>query len=315
MSRPDFSISCRSVRGGAIAIVVGASATLAGCDSCKETPRTQPEPEAGAPTASTAVNVLPVPSGSVAAAVNPGNLPAYRGPTGSVEGFVLVKGDPSPDAPTLDFSKCPSAAPNYKRLFREGPARQDGTRPVADAVVAVIGYSGFFLPEQREAKRLTFADCDFPTHAVTLTFGQRLEVENKTRLVFAPMLEEAPSPALMVAPPELRGDPVRIYAPRPGHFTLTDRMGAGYLKTHVYVLLHPLHTVSSVEGKYRIDGVPVGKLEVHARLPQIQAETKQAVEITADAVAKVDLTLTYTAPKALPDAGVRDAGKPEPKIH
>jgi hypothetical protein len=294
--------------------VVGASATLFGCDSCKETPKVQTE--AAAPPASTAVNVLPIPSASVAKMVNPGNLPAYSGPTGSVEGTVLIKGDPPPDLEGLDFSKCPSAAPQYKKLFREVAGPKEGARPVADAVVAVIGYSGFFVPEKNEAKKITFAECDFPTHSITLTFGQRLEVENKTRMVFAPALEEAPSPALMIAPPELRGDPVRIYAPKPGHYTLVDRMGATYLKTHVYVMLHPLHAVSSVEGKYRIDGVPVGKLEVHARLPQIQVEAKQPVEIAAGVVQKVDLVLEYKAPAAVPDAGVTaDAGKREPKIH
>ena len=66
-------------------------------------------------------NALPIPSASVAAAVNPGDLPVYSGPTGIVEGTILVRGPDSPDVPDLNVHNCPAALDTYGKLFRAGP--------------------------------------------------------------------------------------------------------------------------------------------------------------------------------------------------
>jgi hypothetical protein len=76
--------------------------------------------------------------------------------------------------------------------------------------------------------------------------------------------------------------------------------------------------VSDLLGHYRIDGVPVGKVSVTARLPQVHEEAGQNdVEILAGVVKKIDLTLKYSATAA--DAGMarkgHDGGAPQPIIH
>jgi hypothetical protein len=257
-------------------------------------------------TATTPVNALPIPSASIAAAVNPKGLPAYDGPVGSIEGTVYVTGSPAPDAVGVDFSSCPSGANVYKKLFREGPALPSGARPVADALVGVTGYTAF-VAEQAPAVTLKFDDCSWGTRTVALTFGQRIELVNATRTIVAPTLDQAPSPALMVVAPEGRGDPVKIYPPHPGYFTMTDKIGATYSKVDVYVLLFPLHAVTSTVGHYRIDGIPIGKVDVSARLRAIGQEASQKVDVLAGVVQKVDLTLKYQPAKEAPptDAGTK----------
>ena len=79
--------------------------------------------------------------------LNPQHLPVYSGPTGSVEGTILVIGPAAPDV-KIDTKQCPAALDTYGKLFREGtPAAPNGPRPLADAVVIAVGYSGYYIPE------------------------------------------------------------------------------------------------------------------------------------------------------------------------
>ena len=299
------------------ATILGALALIAGVGSgCRDDAKGVPSSGAdagsavassSAPMSTTPVNALPIPSASVAAAVNPKGLPAYDGPVGSIEGTVYISGDSPPDVSGVNFSTCPSGAGVYKKLFREGPALPSGARPVADALVGVTGYTAF-VPEQASAITLKFDDCSWGTRTVAMTFGQRLELTNATKTIVAPTLDQAPSPALMIVPPEGKGDPVKIYPPHPGYFTMTDKIGATYSKVDVYVLLFPFHAVTTVAGHYRIDGIPVGKVEVSARLRAIGQEASQKVEVLAGVVQKADLTLKYQTPKEPADVG------PRPKI-
>lgn len=223
-------------------------------------------------------------------------LPPYNGPTGSIEGTISVTGEPAPEIKDRDFHKCPAAAKAYGHLFREGAPVPSGGRALADALVGVTGYSGFYVPERNEARKVTIEECALTPHTIDVTFGQRLEIANKSALLFAPVLEGVFSPALMVATPN--GDPVKIYPQKPGYFPVKDKLGNDFLTGDVYVLMHPLHAVSGLDGHYRIDGLPVGKVNIFTRL-RVIGETAKPVEVLAGVVSRVDLSLTY-APK---DAG------------
>jgi hypothetical protein len=253
------------------------------------------------PTSSAPVNATPFPSASVAAYVNPGHLPPYVGPTGSVEGTVTLTGDPSPDTKGRDYAKCPAGEATYRKLFREGAPSADGSRPLPDVLVAVTGYSGSFLPEQKRDRMATIEDCALSARTIDMTVGQRLTVVNKTPTkIFAPAFMQTPTPSVMMATPG--GEPVNLYPPGPGVYTLYDRFGSGstYLTGEVYVLPQPLHAVTNMEGHYRIDGVPVGKLVVNARLGVIERQTSKPVEVKADLVQTVDLVIAYKAPAPPP---------------
>lgn len=273
-----------------LALLAGA---LVGCHGPGEQAAAKGD-SAPPPVTSKPVNATPLPAASVEAYVNPGHLPPYTGPTGSVEGTIRVDGPPSPDMKGVDFSTCPAAAHMYAKVFREGPPGPDGTRALADAIVAVTGYSGYFVPERSEATTLAIEDCAFAARTVAMTFGQRLEIANRTPELWAPTLAQTPMPVLMMA--TSHGDPVRLYPPRPGYFTLIDKEKHAWAQADVYALLHPLHAVSDLNGHYRIDGVPVGKLKVGARLRVLQREATAEVEILAGVVKTVDLVLHYSQP-------------------
>jgi hypothetical protein len=51
--------------------------------------------------------------------------------------------------------------------------------------------------------------------------------------------------------------------------------------------------VSDLDGHYRIDGLPVGKLKVGVHHPTVDADAEAPVNVVAGVVQKVDLTLTY----------------------
>jgi hypothetical protein len=294
-----------------------AALPLAGCDSCaKSQPEAAPADAAVATLADAApINATALPTASVAALLNPDRLPAYAGPTGSVEGTITVTGDPAPETPA-NFERCPDAAKTYGRAFREGePKIPGGPRWLADAIIAVTGYRGFYVREQAEAKELSIQDCAFEQRTVTMTFGQRLEVKNLTKDFWTPILEPGSNGVMMMAPP--RGDAVRIYPKRPGYYRLVDH-DRRYAVAEVYAFLHPLHTTSNMQGAYRIDGVPVGKLKVNTSHPAIPGvDTAADVDVKEGVVLRVDLTLEHKRPPE-PDAGAKgrtDGGAYYPPLH
>ena len=311
-------------RARALVTLVGALASVVGCSR-------SPSPDVSAQASATVSaiappkptappNALPMPSANVASVVNPQGLPVYDGPTGSIEGTVLVRGPDAPPVPGLNFRACPAAIDTFGKLFRAGPPRADGSRALADAVVVVTGYAGHYIPEKDEAQRVTIsASCGYPLRTLALTFGQRLEFVNDAKVPFAPYLEGAPEVAVMIAPPEQNGEPVRIYPPQAGYFGLRDRLQP-FVREDVYVLRQPLHAVSDMQGHFRIDGVPTGKLKVGARLAALgsdsRGEQQTDVDVRANVVEEVEIVLTY-APNAQVDAGKPKAphGRTDPGGH
>jgi hypothetical protein len=301
-----------------IAIVVGSLLAFSAL-ACSRTDKAGASGDAAgsaasAPSASPAASVkaesFPLPRASVDLVLNPGGFPPYDGPTGSVEGTVYVTGPAAPSVP-VDTSKCPAAIDTYGKLFREGSALPNGARPLADAVVVVVGYSGHYLPEREDAKRVAIGpNCAYPSRTITVTFGQRVDVSNHSTLLFAPLIDQDEMPVVMVAPPLEKGDPVKLYPRKAGYFTIGDRMEP-FVHEDLYVFRHPLHTVSGLDGHFRIDGVPLGNLKVGVHHPSIGADAEAPVEVLAGVVQRVDLTVTY-APKQPRRV---DAGRPQPYLN
>jgi hypothetical protein len=281
------------------------------CDSCSRAPIVDDAAAAPGPTTipdATVINASPITTASVAAMVNPQHLPAYAGPTGSVEGTITVSGVPAAVTPS-EYRKCPDAAATYGHAYREGePKEPDGPRWLADAIIAVTGYSNYFIPEKEEAEEVTIEGCAFTKRTVTMTFGQRLEVKNRSKDFWTPELQPAGTTVLMMATPG--GDAVKLYPKRPGRFLLIDH-DRHYATADVYVFHHPLHTTSDIRGMYRIDGVPVGKVKVNTSHPHIDGETSVEVDVKQGVVHRVDLNLVHKPPS---DAGAptTDAGLRSP---
>jgi hypothetical protein len=285
---------------------------LAACHGKSETAAVDAAPP---PPPSAPVNETVLPAASITKFVNPQSLPPYDGPTGTVEGTVRVEGPEAPDAPAQSYAECPDGKAVYGKLFREGAPGPDGLRPLADAVVAVTGYSGAYVPERQEAATVTIEGCA-PPRTIVMTMGQRLDVKNATKQFWAPAIEQLPTPALMIAAPTTL-DPIHFYPPKPGWYALIDKMKHTYARSDLYVLLQPLHAVSDLAGHYRIDGIPVGKLKVGAHVAAVGDGTAD-VEVLAGVVKTVDLVLHY-APKAPVDAGAPapkvDGGRAPERLH
>jgi hypothetical protein len=234
--------------------------------------------------------------GNIDYVLNPYNLPAYAGPTGSVEGTVTVDGPAAPSV-QLDSSKCAAAMDTYGKLFRDGtPAKPGGPRPLADAVVVVVGYAdscGCYVPEKNEAVRISVgAGCGYPSRTIAITYGQRLEITNQSTLLFAPLIDNYSTPAVMVAPPRGTGDPIKIYPQRVGHFIMTDRLES-FVHEDLFVFRHPLHAVTDRTGHFRVDGVPVGSLKLGVYHPGANTSAEIPVDIKADVVTKADVKVIY----------------------
>jgi hypothetical protein len=254
------------------------------------------------------VNELPIPKDVVDNAINPllpdgGRLPEYKGPTGVVEGTVYVTGDPAPPVMGKNFDKCPAAEAFYSKAFREGPPLSDGSRVLADTILEVTGYYGFFIPEQRPSRVVTIANCTYSARNVDMTFGQALEVKNDNAgPLFAPYLVNQPATAVLLATPG--GDPVRLYPKTPGRYRLADRVGNTWLDAEVFVAVTPLHTVTDAVGHYRIEGVPPGKMTLHAWHPAIAHSVTKDVDVRDGVVATVDVSIANDKAATMPSARV-----------
>jgi len=290
-----------------------AAGAIAGC-SCERSG----QPSAGAssaapgqPSASGAppvVNALPWSQESVQKVVNPNGEAPYAGPTGTVRGTVAVKGDPPPilgEVVEKIPDKCKDARLVHGRLFREGMMRS-----LADALVTVTDYKGF-LPAKTGVVTVIGKECSWSTRTVALTFGQRLDVQSKDGESYVPKLIGGQMKADMVAVPG--GSAVKLYPHVPGRYTLLDQMHL-WMTADVFVLKYPTATVTGLDGKFEIKGVPVGEVTVSALMPstmQVAQETKVRVE--ADKTVEVSLEIEFDEKKHAPQ--LQKPKAPKVEIH
>jgi hypothetical protein len=242
---------------------------------------------------------LPGDPKKVVDAVNPKHEKPYAGPTGTLKGRVVIKGDAPPDTNLKFPDKCRDSAATYGKLFRKG--LDDA---LADAMVAVTGYQGF-VPASGPAAKVTIQGCAAKKRTIVMTAGQRLEVANLDRIdSYIPVLDGAPSAAGMVAVPG--GDAVKLYPREPGRYMLRDMMPSG-LVADIYVLKYATHDVTGLDGEYEIKGLPVGKARVDAFLPVIGKGAGKDIEIK-EGENKLDLELSFDAKKDLPGAAPAPSG-------
>lgn len=245
----------------------------------------------------------PLPPEVVSKVVNPKNEPAYTGPTGSVKGVVVASGDQAPDTPNhLARIKdaCPEARASYAKLFREGMMRN-----LADVLVAVTGYTGY-VPEKNPKVTIGARGCAFSTRTLAATFGQTIEVVSKDGEAYVPNLLGARAEAQLLAIPGGAASP--LFPPAPGHYVLTDDIKV-FMLTDVFVLKYPTHDVTSLDGRFEIKDIPVGKVTLNALLPATHVSVEKEIEIKAGETLEVALTLPFDA-KAFAKAAASSAPAP-----
>jgi hypothetical protein len=259
----------------------GGAPAAAGSASATVLPAARPLPEVTGP-----VPVgIPVPVDKVTTAVNPKGVAPYSGKVGTVSGHVTYAGDPPPDGETRIPPKCAEAAATYGKLFRVG---QD--KGLADVLVAATNYDAY-VPAPGTAASVTAQGCALSQRTIAVTFGQRLEVSNKDASeAFMPYLDGAPSRAIMVALPH--GSPVKLYAQEPGHYLIRDQLPKPFMTADVFVLKFATFDVSGLDGHFKIERVPVGKVRVDAFLPALGKTVGKEIDVV-EGDNPVDFELSY----------------------
>ena len=253
------------------------------------TPSARISEDAGVP-----ANGSPWPIERVLKVVNPEGQPVYSGPVGSVEGTITVTGAAPKQLalPVAERRKCNGdVAADASFAYREDGIGA-GVRGLRDALVYAVGYEGIVFERNLE-KHVSIKGCVFDQRTVDVTFGQALVVKNEDKIPLGPSLSKSETGVLSVAAP---GGTARLYPAELGPLALGMRLGPSFARATVYVLPHPLHTTSEVNGRYRIDGIPVGaKINIRARHSAFSEESAHEVEIRGGVVSKLDLELQSVA--------------------
>jgi len=244
---------------------------------------------------------IPVPAAKVEAVMNSEHRPPYAGKTGSVEGTVRISGDAPPPSKLEIPPECTDAVAMYGRLFREGPGRT-----AADVLVAVTEYDGY-VPAGTDSYPISIRGCAFDSRTLALAYGQRIEIHNDDdNLPYLPALVGANLPARFVAIPH--GEPVRLYPNEPGHYVLGDTMGRTWMYADVFVVRYATHAVTRLDGRYALEGIPVGRVKVSAYLPAIGQTVDRQVEVEAGQATRVDFVLPFKVKKEPKPAASAPAG-------
>jgi hypothetical protein len=281
----------------------GGGAAPGGSASARVQPAARPPAEVSGP-----VPVgVPIPVEKVAEVVNPKAEAPYAGKVGTVTGHVTYAGDPPPDGDMPIPAKCAEAAATYGKLFRVG---QD--HALADALVTVTNYDGY-VPAPGTSVTVTSQGCALAQRTIAITFGQRLEIANLDRSEpIMPYLDGAPVRAMMVALPH--GAPVKLYAQKPGHYLVRDELPKPFLTADVFVLKFATHAVTGLDGRFKIDRVPVGKVRVDAFLPALGKSVAKDLDVH-EGDNDVDFELAYDkANDKLPPRPIDLAHPPRPSV-
>ncbi|HMI86727.1 MAG TPA: hypothetical protein VK550_21690 [Polyangiaceae bacterium] len=248
---------------------------------------------------------IPVPVSKIESIINPKHLSPYDGPKGTVEGVVRISGDAPPKRNLTIPFECGEAFATYGKVFREG-----NDRTLADAMIAVTGYEGY-IPAAGDAYPISIHGCAYDRRTLVLTYGQRIEVTNRDpKQSFLPTLEGSNTPAQLVAMP--KGDAIKLYPLEVGHYALKEGMkGSGWMYADVFVLQYSTHAVTGLDGRYRISGIPAGKVKVSVYLPSIDVDLhpdtgtqtssiEKDVEIKDGETTALDIEFPYKVPKTPP---------------
>ncbi|HMA92648.1 MAG TPA: hypothetical protein VKP30_08180 [Polyangiaceae bacterium] len=209
--------------------------------------------------------------------------------TGIVEGTVSIEGDPAPVQPGLAArvtTECPDVSNMYGLLFREGSGRT-----VADVFVGVTGYNGVAADKTSPVK-VTARGCTWDKRTYGLTAKQHIEVKSADALAYIPELFGAKKGASLVAVPN--GNAIPVYSKGPGMYVLVDQM-RNFIQATVLVVNFPTFDVTGLDGKFRIEGVPIGNAKLSAFLPTVNLNTDRPIVVKRNQTTHVDLKLRFDA--------------------
>ncbi len=264
-------------------IVLGAALGLAGCGSC--------DGEGAEPEETTT-------SGAE------GQSPAGR--FGTVEGIIRL-------APGAEVPSYPELRSHIQTQIPESctPPQLTDRRPVgADAQGGLAGIllqaSEFDQDITREpvTHELAIRDCRLTPRFLAAVRGDKIVLTNETDYPFLPTLGQS-SLAQAVLFQDSREFPLE----QGGIFTMTCSFAAPCARTDLVVVYHPVHTVSTEGGTFRIENFPADEdVRLHGWHPLFQ-EVSEMVRVGEGETVHVELVIAPSAQAAAQPAEEGEAGQ------
>lgn len=224
-------------------------------------------------------------------------------PVGTIEGEIrLAEGAELPKYSRAALGESPRVtrpeicpAPRDTELT---PVRRTEAGRLSGVLVSVTGFAKSPNSEPREHELRIF-DCGLEPRIIAATRGDRLKIVNETPHAFLPSFGNEPFTDAL-AHKQVR----TVALDRGGVIPVRCTFGSGCGRSDVFVLYHPVHSVTDAEGRFRMENVPAGSVKVHAWHPLFD-EAAAEVTIASGETKRVELTLrpAKIAPEAPPANG------------
>ena len=231
-------------------------AALAGCGGDREAPSTETRPAGDRGSADVAVTPqTPAPQGTSPA---PGYTVAPVENAGRVTGRIVFQGTPPPPSP-IAVNKDVTVCGREKHVSEDLVVGSGGG--IANAVVSLQGISSgkAFAADARPV--LDQRGCWFHPHVQVIPAGATLEILNNDGILHNVHTYPANNPPVNMAQPKFRKVLTTSFA-RPDVVKVACDVH-GWMTAWIVVAGHPYHAVTGADGRFVLDGVPVGTYTLH----------------------------------------------------
>ena len=179
--------------------------------------------------------------------------------TGAIAGLVRWAGGPVPPPVRVRNTTDPDVCGEVHEIRRVRVSPAGG---LADVIVAVVGElpagSEQGPPPGEDRLRIDNVDCRFRPHVAVLTVGGTVETVNRDPMLHTVHFYGAVHENLALPGPGTRA---QVQVGAPGLLVLLCDVH-GWMRALVRVDPHPLHAVTDEDGRFRINGVPAGRIEL-----------------------------------------------------
>ena len=218
------------------------------------------------------------------AAINDGSS-VSPGPVGVLEGRVLFGGGPIPEATHLENTTDPDHCGKVHSL--EDVLVNPHNRGIRNAIVALTDPS--MPPGYKPSPSHLVLDnrtCRFEPHVAVLTVGSVIEARNSDPFYHSVHLYGLKQ--LNVSLHTSRSRLIEL-PNRPG-FLIVKCDVHGWMQAYIRVDPHPFHAVTDVDGRFRIENIPVGTQRLEIWHEQWGTQARNALVIQGEATG---ITISY----------------------
>jgi hypothetical protein len=231
----------------------------------------------------------------------PGGTGPVPGPTGTIEGVVLLDGPlPEPErieVPTT-FQSTPGCADAARRYAQPFDVTTPGPFPGA-LVSAEARAPGLGAPIPR---RMSVRDCDITPRFIFAKENDPIYLALDSRRPHLPTIMGSGSSIDQLLIP---GQPDRLLQfPGPGTFPVRIRDLPEFVGGMIYRLRQRFIDTTDIQGRFRIPEVPVASVVVNAWYPNVR-QSQQTVTVVAGQTARLEFHLVAVPRRREPLQGIR----------